>query len=162
MLRKEDPGVPEDDEIRIEAEESFLLPADYCPSVNERLRLYRRLRLASGKSELDEIEAEIVDRFGPAPESAAVLFAVHRFRIGLLGSGVRHVKFGKSSASLVFSDSAPHADRLLELVRKGTVRLAGSDKVSVPLGGEGLLAALGEIAEFVDGLAVRPQASNRR
>ena len=44
-----------------------LLPASYCSDVHERLVLYKRLASVETSEELEGIQEELVDRFGPAP-----------------------------------------------------------------------------------------------
>ncbi len=43
-----------------------LLPEDYVADVHMRLTLYKRIAAAKDGAELDEMQAEIIDRFGPA------------------------------------------------------------------------------------------------
>ena len=159
LLNKESPAMEPEEEIRIEAEESFLLPADYCPSVNERLRLYRRLRMTSSREQIDELSGEIADRFGPPPASAELLLEVHRFRIRMAGMGVRSIRFGPSGASVNFADFVPYADFLIECARNGRIRLAESNRMILPLEGKSLRSALHETASFFEGLAAEAEPS---
>ncbi|HSA96825.1 MAG TPA: TRCF domain-containing protein, partial [Acidobacteriota bacterium] len=45
------------------------VPEDYLPQVNLRLNLYKRLAAIEDLAEIDRIRDEIVDRFGPFPDS---------------------------------------------------------------------------------------------
>ena len=63
---------------------SALIPEEYVPDLNTRLSLYLRLAKVSLPGELDELESELEDRFGPLPlEVNDLLYMV---RIKLLGS----------------------------------------------------------------------------
>lgn len=44
------------------------IPTDYVPDAGLRLRLYRRMAMLSTLLEIDEMAAELADRFGPIPD----------------------------------------------------------------------------------------------
>jgi len=44
------------------------VPPDYVPDGSLRLRLYRRMALLDSLPEIDEMAAELADRFGPIPD----------------------------------------------------------------------------------------------
>src|SRR5208337_1280420 len=57
------------------------IPDSFVPDENERLILYRRFARAEAESELDELRAEMRDRFGPLPtlvENLAVAMNLRR------------------------------------------------------------------------------------
>src|SRR3546814_13768935 len=47
---------------------SSLLPADYCPHVHARLKLYQHLSTPSHEDDLLDIQEELTDRYGKLPE----------------------------------------------------------------------------------------------
>ena len=53
-----------------------LFPETYLPDVHLRLTLYKRLATVRDTAELDDIRAEVIDRFGPLPESGENLFKI--------------------------------------------------------------------------------------
>ena len=57
-----------------------LLPEDYIPDVHLRLQLYKRMAGATDTDRLDDLEAELIDRFGPLPPPSKTLLVVHRLR----------------------------------------------------------------------------------
>jgi transcription-repair coupling factor (superfamily II helicase) len=61
------------------------IPEEYVPDLNTRLSLYLRLAKVSLPGELDELEGELEDRFGPLPPEVKDL--LYMVRIKLLGSG---------------------------------------------------------------------------
>jgi transcription-repair coupling factor (superfamily II helicase) len=63
------------------------LPDDFVSSPEAKLDLYRRLTSAEGVQDIDALEAEVRDRFGPLPPAALAFFAQARLRLlgGLLG-----------------------------------------------------------------------------
>jgi transcription-repair coupling factor (superfamily II helicase) len=52
------------------------LPADYVPDAKERLRYYKALSGARSEPVLDDLAAELRDRFGPLPDAARQFMAV--------------------------------------------------------------------------------------
>ena len=66
-----------------------LLPEDYIPDVHIRLQLYKRMAGAADAPRLDDLEAEVIDRFGPLPPPAKTLLVVHRLRQRAAALGIR-------------------------------------------------------------------------
>ena len=64
-----------------------LIPDDYLPDVNTRLILYKRIASASGDQALQELQVEMIDRFGLLPEQVKNLFRLTslKFRLEPLG-----------------------------------------------------------------------------
>ncbi|WP_432695382.1 transcription-repair coupling factor [Marinobacterium sp. YM272] len=51
-----------------------LIPDDYLPDVHNRLIMYKRISNASSERELDELQVEMIDRFGILPQPTRNLF----------------------------------------------------------------------------------------
>ena len=88
-------------EIKIELPVDAHLPHDYLPGERLRLEIYKKLAAVVDESQLADIEAEVLDRYGPAPEPVRNLFEVARLRTVARAVGVaditvqgRHVRFG--------------------------------------------------------------------
>ncbi len=77
--------LPEDTVVDLDVNAS--LPKPYVGNDFERLALYRRIGEAADQSALDELEAELRDRFGPLPPQACQLLLGARMRI--LGQSLR-------------------------------------------------------------------------
>jgi len=60
-----------------------LIPEEYVPDLSTRLSLYLRLAKVSLPGEIDELESELEDRFGPLP--AEIKDLLYMVRIKLLG-----------------------------------------------------------------------------
>jgi transcription-repair coupling factor (superfamily II helicase) len=82
-----------------------LLPEDYMPDVHLRLQLYKRLAGAPDQTRLDDLQAEMVDRFGPLPPPARTLFQVHRLRLAASALGIRRLEVGAHAAAVEFGAS---------------------------------------------------------
>jgi transcription-repair coupling factor (superfamily II helicase) len=60
----------------IELHVPALLPEAYLPDVHARLVLYKRISAVPTVTELDDLQAETVDRFGPLPDPAKNVFRI--------------------------------------------------------------------------------------
>ncbi|MFN7685735.1 MAG: transcription-repair coupling factor [Oligoflexia bacterium] len=77
--------VPTQTEVEPEIKAPFpaFLAEDFVPDIHQRLSLYRRLSSASSDEAVDELEAELIDRFGKLPDAAASLLWLIRVKVHL-------------------------------------------------------------------------------
>ncbi|MBU6465739.1 MAG: transcription-repair coupling factor, partial [Burkholderiales bacterium] len=102
----------------INLHEPALLPQDYCPDVNARLNLYKRMASAASEQALQEVAEEIVDRFGRMPKAALNLIETHRLRLLAQTWGVLRVDAAEQQTLLQFRADAPvDAARIIWLVQ---------------------------------------------
>ncbi|GAB2691539.1 transcription-repair coupling factor [Thalassiella azotivora] len=78
-------------EIRIELPVDAHLPHDYVPHERLRLEAYRKLAAAETDAAVEEVRAELVDRYGEPGEPVENLLAVARFRVLARQAGVTEV-----------------------------------------------------------------------
>ena len=90
--------VPEPAEITLELPLAAHLPADYVERDDLRLDAYRRLAGVQSQADVDDIQAEWEDRFGPVPDPAANLLAIARLRAECVRTGVEEIAVTKASA----------------------------------------------------------------
>ncbi len=117
----------------INLHEPALLPQDYCPDVNARLNLYKRMASATSEQALQEVAEEIVDRFGRMPKAALNLIETHRLRLLAQTWGVLRVDAAEQHTLLQFRPDPPvDAARIIWLVQNHRhVRLAGNDRLRI-------------------------------
>jgi transcription-repair coupling factor (superfamily II helicase) len=117
-----------------------LLPGDYCSDVHERLTLYKRLANCETAEQLDTMQEELIDRFGPAPETAQALVESHRLRIAARALGVARIDAGGDAIQLQFIDQPPlDGSRMIQLLqRQRHWKLSGPSKLKVQTPSEGL------------------------
>ncbi|TFW08941.1 transcription-repair coupling factor, partial [Oxalobacteraceae bacterium OM1] len=108
-------------------------PQDYCGDVHERLSLYKRLANCSTQGAVDDLQEELIDRFGKMPDPAKALIETHRLRIAALPAGIVKIDAHGESAVLQFQPNPPiDAMRIIELVQKNRhIRLNGQDKLRI-------------------------------
>ncbi len=124
-----------------------LLPTKYCPDVHERLVIYKRLANCVEDDDLDEMQEELIDRFGLLPEQGEALIACHRLRIAAKAIGVIKIDASDAAIQLQFN---PKADidpmKLINLLQRDRrCRMNGPDKLRVTVG----LAEINHRADFV-------------
>lgn len=78
-------------EVRIELPVDAHLPHDYIPSERLRLEIYKRLAEVRTDADVDEVRAELLDRYGNPPEVVESLLVVARFRARCRQVGVGEV-----------------------------------------------------------------------
>ncbi len=83
--------VKEPAEVKIETPKDAHLPKDYVEREELRLEAYRRLAAVTTDAEVDDIEREWQDRYGPLPEPAQALLQVARLRAECHRVGVTEV-----------------------------------------------------------------------
>jgi transcription-repair coupling factor (superfamily II helicase) len=128
-----------------------LLPERYCNDVHERLVLYKRLASVESVEELDAIQEELVDRFGPTPDQAQALLASHRLRLLAKPLGVRKVDAGPERTTIQFVKHPPFdAGALILLVQKdGRIRFAGQDRIRIERAAPALTERIALVRDFL-------------
>jgi len=78
-------------EVRLDLPLPMGLPPDYVPDPNLRLRMYRRLASLSSLEQIQEMETELADRFGPPPPQTRNLLWGLRIKVLAREAGVRSI-----------------------------------------------------------------------
>jgi transcription-repair coupling factor (superfamily II helicase) len=82
---------PELREVRIELPIDAHLPHEYVPSERLRLEMYKRLAEVRSDADVDQLQAELEDRYGNPPEEVVSLLFVARFRARAREAGVGEI-----------------------------------------------------------------------
>ncbi|MGH9114431.1 MAG: TRCF domain-containing protein, partial [Acidimicrobiales bacterium] len=120
-LRGEKPRPPA--EIRLDVPLTANLPAAYVSREDLRLEAYRRLATVTTLAEVDDIEAEWLDRYGPLPEPARGLLRIGRLRAECARLGVREVSVVTGGAGVPLGSMTARLSPI-ELRASQRVRLA--------------------------------------
>ncbi len=78
-------------EIKLDLPLTANLPPDYVSREDLRLEAYRRLATVTAHSEVEDIESEWLDRYGPLPEPARALLRIGHLRAECARLGIREV-----------------------------------------------------------------------
>ncbi|HEX3012385.1 MAG TPA: TRCF domain-containing protein, partial [Syntrophomonadaceae bacterium] len=76
-------GMPakEDTNPQMDIDVDYYIPDTYIPDAGTKMRIYRRLLLAREKDEIEDIENELLDRFGPLPRPVENFLQIAILRI---------------------------------------------------------------------------------
>ncbi|MDF3055726.1 MAG: transcription-repair coupling factor, partial [Gammaproteobacteria bacterium] len=122
--------------IEIEIGAPALIPDDYVPDVHMRLVLYKRIANAKDNEQLQDLQAEIIDRFGPLPAVSKNLFDLSLLKSIAEPLGIKKIRLSKDGGTVEFN-SEPHIDmmKLIALVQQQPVhyQLVGGDKLRFAL-----------------------------
>ncbi|WP_374347611.1 transcription-repair coupling factor [Chitinimonas sp.] len=110
-----------------------LLPDDYCPDVHERLVLYKRLANCENADDLDDMQQELIDRFGLLPQPAKILLDCHRLRLIAKPMGVMKLDASDAAISVQFAQqNTLDPIKVMKLIQtKRNYKLAGPDRLRV-------------------------------
>jgi transcription-repair coupling factor (superfamily II helicase) len=110
-----------------------LLPSDFCGDVHERLSIYKRLANSQSLEAIDDMQEEMIDRFGKLPDAVKALVETHRLRISAKTVGIIKIDAHAESATLQFEPKPPiDPIRIIDLVQKSkNIKLSGQDKLKI-------------------------------
>jgi transcription-repair coupling factor (superfamily II helicase) len=91
-------------ETEVELRLPAFLPEAFVADVHVRLGLYKRIAAAETDEELDELNAEIYDRFGPLPAVAQNLLRVAKLKLAARNLGIRRLDLGASGGTVTFEE----------------------------------------------------------
>ncbi|HET9702115.1 MAG TPA: transcription-repair coupling factor [Burkholderiales bacterium] len=113
-----------------------LLPESYVSDVHERLVLYKRLANCETPEDLEDMQQELVDRFGLLPEPARALVECHRLRILAKPLGVARIDAGADALLLQFVPNPPvDPGKIIALVQsRRDMRFSGQDRLRLERG----------------------------
>jgi transcription-repair coupling factor (superfamily II helicase) len=94
--------------VRLDVDVDAYVPAEYVGYEQAKIDLHRRIAGAREVADLEQLRAEIQDRFGPPPEPVEHLLDLQRARIKLGAAGARAVTFrgGRLAITPIELDSA--------------------------------------------------------
>ena len=87
-------------ELRLPA----LIPESYIFDVSIRLSLYKRIASCKNKNQLDDIQVELIDRFGLLPQAAKNLIQIAKIRLKAQTIGISRIEVSEKGGSIEFND----------------------------------------------------------
>jgi len=142
---------PLEQAVQINLPLAAYLPESYVPDDKLRLQLYRRLAGLTTHKEIDDLRAELKDRFGDLPEEADNLCFQLRLKLDAVQAGAKAITTEEGQV-LIRADSLEDVDRAWLQRRLGDRARVARRAVWLPLDEDDrwrtvLLAALQAIAE---------------
>lgn len=117
--------IAEEFEPSISLKVSALIPEDYVDDMTLRLSIYRRIASAKSFSEIENIEAEMRDRFGRLPVEVKNLLDIMRLKIMARGLLIANIQEIKGNVRVIFAkDTKVSVEKILGLqkIMDGRIR----------------------------------------
>ena len=109
-----------------------LLPDDYIFDVSLRLSIYKRIASAKDNNALDDIQIELIDRFGLLPQATKNLVQQAKLKLKAQTLGIRKIEAGPESGAVEFSDSTTvDPTQIIGLIQKqpNVYKMEGANKL---------------------------------
>lgn len=113
-----------------------LIPEDYLSDVQLRLQLYKRIANADSMTALDNIQIEMIDRFGLLQTPIKTLFHIAELKIMATPLGIIKIEAGQSQGRLEFGEKTNvRPEKIIHLIQNKSqiFKLDGPTKLKFKL-----------------------------
>ena len=152
------PPVREFSTVRVDIGIDARIPDSYIEDLAQRLSIYQRLARIRVESEIDDLDEEIRDRFGPMPTHVKLLMKMARMRSMAVQAGVELVAAKETRATLTLKEPTGGARAPLQK-QLGTGVDVGHMQIRVEIGRDDpewideLMAVLDQLKMFQERIA---------
>lgn len=132
---------------------SAYIPEEYIPDSYQRLYFYKRLSSTDKEEEIEKIQDELRDRFGPVPEEVRLLFKLVGIRI--LAKQLRIERIDRNSKGIYFTLHSSHEisiEVIKKLTRNPKIRLIPEFSFQLLLKEEEIHQILSEVTQCLHSL----------
>lgn len=134
-----------------------LIPDDYLGDVQLRLQFYKRIANAKSTSELDEIQVEMIDRFGLLPPQLKNLIAVTEVKLKAYALGIIKIEAGEQGGKLEFNEQ-PNVkpETIIRLIQEKSqrFRLDGPTRLRFTLPAHQANERIGLVNQVIEALSL--------
>lgn len=102
---KQPPLKPFSSAVEIDLQISALIPENYLPDVHTRLILYKRIAHAKNTVELEQLQIEMIDRFGLLPKALKNLFQLSELKLLAQKIGIKKIVSGPQGGRIEFNEN---------------------------------------------------------
>lgn len=134
-----------------------LIPEDYLNDVQLRLQFYKRIANAKNQSELDEIQVEMIDRFGLLPEPLKNLIAMTELKQRADALGIIKIEANDKGGKFEFNEKPnikPETIIRLIQIKSQRYRLDGPTRLRFTLDKHEPKERIGQVEKYLNELAV--------
>ena len=132
----------------------------YVPEENQRLRLYKKIAGTASEAAIDEVRAEMEDRYGAPPDATVYLLEAARLRLECERMGIAQVDRKRSELQIRFMENAAvdpqHLMRLVARNAKRGAQFTPQGLLKFPLASTRHDEVLLEIHELLENLTPAP------
>ena len=113
------------------------IPNEYVPDLNQRLDLYRRIQLAGDINECMTLSREMIDRFGPYPESIEKLLALLEIRMFCQKLHINQIHMKNGKVFLTLLPSTPVKPESLTVILDERLKMLSEFQIGIHLDSKG-------------------------
>ncbi|PLT30869.1 transcription-repair coupling factor [Peribacillus deserti] len=103
--RKTGTAVEQKPSVEIDLEINAYIPDSYLSDGHQKIEMYKRFRGITSIEELEELQGEMLDRFGEYPEEVAFLFLIAETKVYALRNRVELIKQTKQEIKMIISEN---------------------------------------------------------
>ena len=158
-------AAPDEAETQLNLGLNIRIPVDYIPEENQRLRMYKRIAGIETEAQLNDVRAELQDRYGESPSAVRNLLDYASLKLLAVRVGVTTVERKRDLVSIKFrQDAAVDPEKLARFVssQKGA-QFAPDGTLKFQLKASAapeVLAHLQRLMEELTGSATLPTAAS--
>ena len=141
---------------QITVDAPIMIPENYVPDLAVRMALYRRLNDAEDTREIEELSAEMIDRFGPLPAPTANLVKLIQIKRQAIEANIAKIDVGAKGTLVSFhEDRFPDPAGLIAYAERlqGTIKLRPDSKIAVTRAWGSAEARLNGLFQLTKGLS---------
>ncbi|MBN8194336.1 transcription-repair coupling factor [Bacillus sp. NTK074B] len=101
--RKGDLPKQPESSFEVDIEIDAYIPDDYIKDGHQKIEMYKRFRSLSSLPDIEELEEEILDRFGEYPEEVGYLFLISEMKIYAKNTNLESIKQDKKTVNIFMS-----------------------------------------------------------
>ncbi|HUO24299.1 MAG TPA: transcription-repair coupling factor [Candidatus Aquilonibacter sp.] len=99
-------AAPDEAETQLNLGLNIRVPGSYIPEENQRLQMYKRVARVETESQLNDVAAELADRYGPHPPAVRNLLEYASLKLLCMRVGVNSIERKRDSVTFKFRQSA--------------------------------------------------------
>lgn len=138
-----------------------LIPDDFLPDVHMRLIFYKRIASATDQENLNELQVEMIDRFGLLPETTKNLFRITELKLIAQKLGIQKIDGTATGGRIEFKDK-PNIDpaRIIALIQKqpNVYKLEGPKRLRFIMAQQAANERIANVTALLASLTQRGQA----
>ena len=92
--------------VEIDLEIDAYIPDSYISDGQQKIEMYKRFRGITDHEEIQELQDEMIDRFGEYPEELMYLFKMTEIKVYALQLGIESIKQVKEEVTILLSEEA--------------------------------------------------------
>lgn len=115
--RKGDIDIDETPSLEIDVDVDAYIPDSYIGDGNQKIEMYKRFRSVTLIEELEELQEEMIDRFGEYPDEVAYLFQVAEMKVFAQAAKIEFIKQVKQEVTILFSEKGSADINMMNIVQ---------------------------------------------